>query len=168
MTKRLLLVCLILTCLPLFAQKMHEKKAGIAEEERPVSEARSFMELFSKLENRVALAVQQKDALSLDATLASEFILRSADDPKHPVLRADWIREALNNSSEQSYSLSDFTIRAFATEAIVSYVQHKRAVSETANDESDIFVVDLWVVNHAAWQLAARYPARMGKHFNTE
>ena len=168
MTKRLLLVFIISTCLPLLAQKVHDKKADIPDDKRPVSDARSFMELFSKLENSVALAVQQKDASALDSTLAPEFILRSADDPKHPIVRADWIRKALNNPSAQSYSLADFTIRAFATEAIVSYVQRKPAVSEGSNDLADIFVVDLWVVNRGNWQLAARYPAQIGKHFNTE
>jgi hypothetical protein len=159
MTKTLLLLLIVWTCLPLFAQKIHEKKTVISEQNRTASDARSFMELFSKLENGVALDTQQRNGLALERILAPEFIVRSAENPEHPMVRADWIQQVLSSSSMQSCSLAAFTIRAFATEAVVSYVQSQQAASDRQNCTGEIFVVDLWVVNHGEWQLAARYTA---------
>lgn len=156
MRNRALLLFVLYVCLPVAAQTLHKNKSEVSERDRPASDAHSFMELFSKLENGVTLAIQHKNTSELDTVLAPEFIVRSADNPEHPTLRADWIRQ-VSNWSLRSYDLRAFAIRAFANEAIVSYVENQQGTFAGQDRSGDYFVVDLWVVTHGNWQLAARY-----------
>ena len=156
--KTILLLLIASFCLPVLAQKkVHEKNAGTPEKDRAASDAHSFVEMFTKLENGAASATQHKDSPALEAVLASEFIERNSADAEHPVVRADWIQQVMNKWNVQSFDLRAFAIRAFANEAIVSYVQSQRAMFDNQNRNGDFFIVDLWVVNHGDWQLAARY-----------
>lgn len=163
---KVLVFLVVCVCLPVIAQKTHKKESRTDEENRTASDAHSFMELFTKLENGVALAVQHKDASELDRVLAPEFVVHSAANPEHPTVRADCIRQ-LSNWSLQSYDLHAFAIRAFATETIVSYVQSQRATQQRRDQSADYYVVDLWVVNHGDWQLAGRYISRICKRQNS-
>jgi hypothetical protein len=156
--KAILLLLMVCFCLPVLAQKkVHEKNAGTPEKDRAASDAHSFVEMFTKLENGAASAVQHKDGPALEAILASEFIVRNSGDAEHPILRADWIQQVMSKWNMRSFDLRAFAIRAFANEAIVSYVQSQRAIFDNQNRDGEFFVVDLWVVNHGDWQLAARY-----------
>jgi hypothetical protein len=161
MTKALFALLLLFTCIAAPAQKPHEKPSQSSEGNRPASDAHSFMELFTKLEDSVASAVQKKDRPALDKTLAPEFIIRSSDDPEHPVTRAQWLRKDLEEGNISSFHQRAFAIRAFASEAIVSYVQKQKATLGSANRSGNFFIVDVWVVNHGEWQLAARYLSRV-------
>ena len=154
------------------AQKhTHEKEKETNEADRPATDAHSFMELFTKLERDWLLAIQHKDKQALDNILAPEFILRSAGDPEHLVRRADWMEQALNNWEIRSFSDRSMAIRAFAAEAVVSFVHREQATFNGKDATGDYFVVDLWIVNQGKWQVAARYvsPAQQevavrGKH----
>ncbi|HEV2397943.1 MAG TPA: nuclear transport factor 2 family protein [Candidatus Sulfotelmatobacter sp.] len=161
MRKEAILFLTVWACLPLCAQKVHKRESRTPEETRTASDARSFMELFTKLENGVTLAVQEKNASELDRVLAPEFVVRSGANPENPILRVDWIRQ-VKSWSLRSYDLHTFAIRAFATEAIVSYVQSQRALFDGQDRSGEYFIVDLWVVNHGDWQLAARYISPIG------
>ena len=153
----LLLGLTICTCLPVLAQTKHKKAKETTEAERPASDARSFMELFTKLERDWLLAVQHKDKQALENVLAPEFILRRSSDPEHPILRANWIQDALNNWDPRTFKQREMAIRAFASNAIVSFVETQQASVNGRNKTEDYFIVDLWVVNHGDWQIAARY-----------
>jgi Domain of unknown function (DUF4440) len=159
MRKGLLPLLMICACLPVSAQEKDRKAEATPEAERPASEARSFMELFAKLERDWILAVQHKDKAALDKILAPEFIVRTSTDPERPVLRADWMQEALGKWEIRSYSHHAMAIRAFAAEAVVSFLQTQQATIDGKDRSGDYFVVDLWVVNHGNWQVAARYLA---------
>src|SRR5690349_21043508 len=154
---------IICTCLPVPAQTKHKKGKETTEAERPASDSRSFMELFTKLERDWVLAVQHKDKEALDNVLAPEFILRRSSDPEHPIARDNWIREALNNWNVRSFSHRGMAIRAFASEALVSFVESQQATINGRESSGDYFIVDLWVINHGNWQVAARYLAATQK-----
>ena len=117
MKRALLLGLIISACLPGSAQTKHTKEKETTEAERPASDARSFMELFTKLERDWLLAVQHKDNQALDTMLAPEFIVRSSSDPEHPIARANWMRDALSKWDIRSFSHRGMAIRAFASEA---------------------------------------------------
>lgn len=154
------------------AQKAAQKKGAAkgapkgtrpTEAERPASEAHSFMEMFGKLERDYVVAVQKKDKTALDHLLAPEFILRSADDPEHPILRDAWLNTGASTWDIRSYSHRTMSVRAFADSAIVNFSETRNASHAGKDASGDYFVVDLWVVNQGDWQLAARYIARAAK-----
>jgi len=157
MRKALLFASMLCLCLPVQAQRKHKSEAVTPESERSAQNAHSFMEMFSKLERDWMLAVQKKDKAALDALLAPEFIERRSTDPAHDVVRVDWMQDSLNNYKLDSFSARDMVIRAFMSEAIVSFVQSRKATAAGADRSGDFFIVDLWVVNHGNWQVAARF-----------
>jgi hypothetical protein len=115
------------------------------------------MEMFSKLERDWMLAVQKRDKAALDALLAPEFIERRSTDPEHDVRRADWMQDALNNYKLDSFAARDMVIRAFLGNAVVSFVQSRKATAAGADRSGDFFIVDLWEVDHGAWRVATRF-----------
>ncbi len=159
MRKVLLFAIMLCLCLSSQAQKKHKSETSTPESERSAQNAHSFMEMFSKLERDWMHAVQKRDQVALDALLAPEFIERRSTDPGHDVLRADWMQEALNNYKLDSFSAREMVIRAFLGNAVVSFVQSRKvtAAGAGADRSGDFFIVDLWVVNHGNWQVAARF-----------
>ena len=87
MTRKSTLLALLSVCLagPCAAQ----------EKERPASDARGFMELFTNLERDWIQAAQRRDEAALDSILAPEFTALSPESPERPLPRADWIRRAV-------------------------------------------------------------------------
>ena len=153
----LLLVGVLLLSINVAAQKQKQKETQATEAERQTSDARSFVELFTKLERDWMDAVQKKDRVALDAILAPEFSARSSADPEHSVSRADWIREALTNSEIRSFSFRAMTIRAFLGVAIVSFVESEQTTAQGKEDNGERLVVDVWQANHGKWQPAMRF-----------
>ena len=143
-------------------QKKTPEKPVTPPGQRSAANAHSFMELFTKLEADVSSATERQDRNALESLLAPEFILRRASDPDHPTTRADWLGNLASQSPVKAGTQRSMAIRAFANEAIVSYVAVPGPDSGSGghNPASD-FVVDLWVVNHGTWQLAARNAARI-------
>jgi hypothetical protein len=126
-------------------------------QEKPASEPRSFMELFTKLERDWTQAVQEKNKTALESILAPEFMLRSSDNPENPLSRADWIQLALTRSDIRSFTHRAMAIRAFLRVAAVSFVQSQHATMDGKDRSGDYFIVDLWEVNNDKWQVCARY-----------
>jgi len=157
MSKALLLVLLLSLVVPVAAQRKHKSEEVGSEANRAASDARSFLELFSKLERDWGLAAQKRDQVSLDATVAPEFIERDATDPDHTITRAEWMEKSLANYTLDPLSIRSMTIRAFLGNAIVSFVQKQKATPSGADRNGDFFIVDLWVVNHGNWQVATRF-----------
>ncbi len=122
------------------------------------------MEMFNKLERDWMQAVQKRDQAALDALLAPEFIERRSTDPGHDVPRADWMQDALNNYKLDSFSARDMVIRAFLGNAVVSFVQSRKATAAGADRSGDFFIVDLWEVNQGNWRVAARFVSPMANH----
>jgi hypothetical protein len=144
-------------CVTAWAEKPQKKvDAAASAAARPAADARSFIELFTKLEANTMTAIQQRDSIALDAMLAPEFIVRNPEDSADPVSRGIWMKAALTRWDVRSFSQSAMVIRAFATEAVVSYVQTQQASFDGKDRGGKYLVVDLWVVNHGTWQLAAR------------
>jgi hypothetical protein len=159
-------VLLLLLCLaaPCAARSAHKQGHKTPERDRPASDARSFMELFTKLERDWIQAVQRKDKSTLDAILAPEFMLRTSENPEDPLPRADWIQQALTSYDIRSFSHRAIAIRAFLGVAVVSFVQSQQATIDGEDRSGDYFIVDLWEANHDKWQVSARYVAPVGKH----
>ena len=140
----------------------HERETP--QQERSASDARSFLELFTKLERDWIQAEQRRDGAALDAMLAPEFTLRSSESPEHPVPRAEWIQRALSSYDIHSYSHRAIVIRAFLGAAVVSFVQSQKATLDGKDCSGDYLIVDLWETNHDKWQLSSRFMAPAFKH----
>ena len=157
----LLLLCVAVPCM---AQAGQLRERGKSEEERPASESHSYVELFTKLERDWSLALQKKDKTALEATLAPEFIYRASEDPENPVLRADWMQQALMSSDIRAFSQRAIAIRAFLGVAVVSFVQSEQSTVNGKDRSDEYFIVDLWEGHQDKWQVAARYRAPAGSH----
>jgi Domain of unknown function (DUF4440) len=155
----LLLAGVLLLSFNAAAQKKKQKETQAAEVERQTSDARSFVELFTKLEMQWMEAVQKKDREALDAMLAPEFLVRSSVDPEHSVSRTDWMRDVLTNSEIRSYSFSAMTIRAFLGVAIVGFVESEQATTRAKEFDGERLIVDVWQANHGKWQPVMRFSA---------
>lgn len=140
-------------------QGTNQRGQETTQKEKPAPEARSFMELFTKLESDWIHAVQKKDKTALDAILAPEFMLRSSEDPENPLPRAEWIQHALSSYDIHSFSHRAMAIRAFLGVAVVSLVQTQQATMDGKNRDGEYLIVDIWEVNHDKWQISARYMA---------
>ena len=162
MMRRSILLTLVASfCLPGYcaAQANGEHEGGRSEKEKPASAARSFLELFTKLERDWIEAAQRGDKAALDAILAPEFAELSAESPESPLSRSDWIQRALTGYDIHSYSQRTMVIRAFLGVAVVSFVQSQEATFNGEDRSGDYLVVDLWETNHNTWQASARYIA---------
>jgi Domain of unknown function (DUF4440) len=164
MRRRSIPTFLLVVCLALCSagQKTH-KRPEHAENNGPVPDARSFIELFTKLELKLDLAVQKKNEASLDAMLAPEFLLRSSMNPETPLSRASWIEKAMANRDIRTTSHDALTIRAFVGVAVVSFVCRQKATVGGKDLPSDYLIVDVWEANHEKWQVGARYMAPVGR-----
>ena len=127
--------------------------------DRPISDARSFMELFTKLELKLDEAIEGKSKDSLDAIVAPEFALRTSTDPDNPLSRDTWIQETLARQNVRACSHEAMTIRAFMGVAVVSFVCRRTMTVGDKDLQSDYLTVDVWEANHEKWQLCARYMA---------
>ena len=139
------------------AQKKKQKEAQTTEAKRQSSDARSFMELFTKLESEWMNAVQKKDREALDAMLAPEFSVRNSADPEHPVSRSDWMQYALTDREIRSYSFRAMTIRAFLGVAVVSFVESEQTTTRGKESTHEWLIVDIWEANRGTWQPALRF-----------
>lgn len=145
------------------AQEKKHKTAQESEAGQNASDARSFLELFTKLETAWMNAAQKKDRGALEAMLAPEFLVRSSMDPEHPISREDWIQNALTVGEVQSYSFHAMSIRAFIGVAVVSFVESQQATIEGRIGSGDQLIVDIWETNHGKWQPAVRFVAPVDK-----
>lgn len=144
------------------ANRMHER--GMSEMERPASDARSFLELFTKLERDWIQAAQRRDEAALDSILAPEFTVLSPESPESPLPRADWIQRALTGYEIHSYGHRGMVIRAFLGVAVVSFVQSQEATFNGEDCSGDYLIVDVWEAKHNKWQASARYIAPVVAH----
>jgi hypothetical protein len=166
MLKLCLLGLLTLSSLPdpCAAQNADHLGREATQQEKPASDARSFMELFTRLERDWIRAVQEKDQTKLDAILAPEFSLRSSEDPEKPKDRADWIKSALTSYDMRSFDHRAMAIRAFLGVAAVSFVQRQQATIDGKDCSGDYLIVDIWEAHHGQWQVSARYMAPVKGH----
>jgi hypothetical protein len=169
MRQRLIVAVLLLFCLALSSvgQKTHTRPEH-ADNDGPVPDARSFMELFSKLELRLDQAVHKKNEASLDEMLAPEFSLRSSINPETPLSRASWIEKALASRDNRACTHEAMTIRAFVGVAVVSFVCRQKAPVGGKGIGSEYLIVDVWEANHQKWQVGARYMALAGSQKSAE
>lgn len=152
----LMLVGVSVSCKALQAQKQN-KPAAMTEQERPLADSHSFMELFTKLEDQWTQAIQKRDRSGLEALLAPEFIVSNAEDPEHSVVRDAWMSDALSGPEIESFSHNGMAIRAFMGVAIVSFTQIEQQKVNGKVRTVRSFVVDVWEVNHQHWLVAERY-----------
>jgi hypothetical protein len=139
-----------------------DDSALVREQDRPVADSHSFMELFTKLEDQLAHAVQGKDRSGLEPLLAPEFIVRNAEDAGHPALREAWISDAMTGPQIGSISNNTIAIRAFIGVAIVSFMQEEQQKVNGKDRTARFFIVDVWEVNHQHWQAAERFMSPVG------
>lgn len=155
----MLLVALIAMPSYLTSQIRHDQKPEKPQAARSVSDARSFMELFTTLEHDWMEAVRRQDKLVLDTLLAPDFILRTSADPEHAMSRSQWIQHALTTYDLESFEQRAVAIRAFMGVVVVSLIQHQKTSGGGMERSGDFLMVDIWVANRGKWQIAARYSA---------
>jgi hypothetical protein len=160
MKRAILLAVLLSVAMPVVAQRKRQAEDVKSEEERSASDARSFMELFGKLERDWGLAAEKRDLVSLNAIMAAEFVERDATDPEHPITRENWLQERLTNYNLDPLQIRSMTIRAFLANAVVSFVQKEKA-NQASRGSDEYLIVDLWIVNHGKWQVASRFSSAM-------
>jgi uncharacterized protein DUF4440 len=144
-------------------QKKTHSRPEHPDNDGPIPDARSFMELFGKLELRFDQAVHERNAESLDSMLAPEFSMRSSINPETPLSRPSWIEKALAGGEDRVCTHEAMTIRAFADVAIVSFVCRQKGALRNKDLSSDYLVVDVWEANHTTWQVGARYLAPVAR-----
>ena len=150
----------VVLCLALSSAGQGTRKRPQSDDsDRPISDARSFMELFTKLELKLDEAIEGKSKDSLDAIVAPEFALRTSTDPDNPLSRNTWIQETLARQNVRACSHEAMTIRAFMSVAVVSFVCRRTMTVADKDLQSDYLMVDVWEANHDKWQLGARYLA---------
>lgn len=159
----LLLAGVLLLSLNVAAQNKKQKETQATEVERQTSDARSFIELFTKLERNLMDAVQKKDREAIDATLAPEFTVRSSVDPEHPVSRIEWMQDTLTKDDVRSHRIRSVTIRAFLSVAVVSFIESEEAPTQGKKSRSDQLIVDIWETIHGKWQPALRFISPLAK-----
>ncbi len=157
MRQAVLLVVLLSVAVPVVAQSKHKPEEVKSEEQRPASDAHSFMELFGKLERDWGLAAEKRDQKSLNEIMADEFIERDATDPENMTTRTKWMQERLSSYRLDPLQIRSMTIRAFLGNAVVSFVQKQKATQNSAGRSAEYFIVDVWVANHGKWQVASRF-----------
>jgi len=157
MRQAVLLVVLLSVAVPIVAQSKHKPEDVKSEEQRPASDAHSFMELFGKLERDWGLAAEKKDQKSLSEIMADEFIERDATDPDNVITRTKWMQERLSDYKLDPLQIRSMTIRAFLGNAVVSFVQKQKATQNGASRSAEYFIVDVWVANHGKWQVTSRF-----------
>ena len=145
------------------AQKKEQAEAQTSEAERQASDARSFVELFTKLERDWMNAVEKKDRQALDAMLAPEFTVRSSADPEHTVSRIEWIQDTLTKDDVRSHRIRSMTIRAFLGVAVVSFIESEEAATQAKKSRGDQLIVDIWKTIHGKWQPALRFISPLAK-----
>jgi len=153
---------LLSLALPVVAQERSKSEQVTPENDRPASDAHSFMELFTKLERDLEVAAQSKAQVSLEALVAPEFIERSAVQPELSVRRSEWMGKVLPAYRLDPVGIRSMVIRAFLGNAIVSFVQKQAAGGPGAAGTREYFIVDLWVVNQGRWRLASRFVSPVG------
>lgn len=155
---------LFVLMLPSAGQKTTHNRPEHPDSDGPIPDARSFMELFTKLEVRLDQAVHEKNAESLDSMLAPEFSLRTSINPESPLSRASWIKKALVGNDDRVCTHEALTIRAFTGVAVVSFICRQKTMVDGKDVASEYLIVDVWEANHQKWQVGARYLAPSGKH----
>lgn len=151
----LLMLCAVA---PVRAQQPKEANPdSIKEQDRSIADSHSFMELFTKLENQWTQAVQKRDRSALEALLAPEFNVQTAEDPQHQVTREKWISNALSGPEIKSFDHNTMAIRAFMGVAIVSFSQQEQQKVNGKVRTVRSFVVDVWEVDHHHWLAAERF-----------
>jgi len=157
MRKAVLLGVLLSVAVPVVPQSKQKPEDVNSEEQRPASDAHSFMELFGKLERDWGLAAEKKDQKSLNEIMADEFIERDTTDPENMITRTKWMQERLSDYTLDPLQIRSMTIRAFLGNAVVSFVQKEKATQNGAGRSAEYFIVDVWVANRGKWQVASRF-----------
>ncbi len=157
MREAVFLVVLFSVAMPVVAQSKHKPEDVKSEEQRPASDAHSFMELFGKLERDWGLAAEKRDQKTLNEIMADEFIERDATDPETVLTRTKWMQKRLSDYTLDPLQIRSMTIRAFLGNAVVSFVQKQKATQNGAGRSAEYFIVDVWVANHGKWQVASRF-----------
>jgi hypothetical protein len=132
---------------PVDAQQVH----------KTLADSRSFMELFTKLENQCSTAIEEKDRPGLEVLLAPEFTVRNAETPQVLTARGAWINDVLAQPETKSFNRDSMAIRAFMGVAIVSFAQNERQRISGRDRNIRSFIVDIWKVDHNQWLIAERF-----------
>jgi hypothetical protein len=113
--------------------------------------------IFTKLENELLDAVQQKDSAALNKIVADNFELRTAAAPGVPTPRAESFQQWQQLAPFQS-SVGQMAVHEYGDLMVVSFLWKIAAPKEAALPQS-VFVVDTWKLVDANWQLMVRYAA---------
>jgi hypothetical protein len=105
--------------------------------------------LFSGQERELNLALQQKDAATLDRLLSPDFQVWTPEPPGHPIPREDWVQQNAGGSFGGA-RLTQMAVRDLGNSHVVSFVMSRASGAS--------FVVDVWQdAGNGTWKLTDRY-----------
>jgi hypothetical protein len=110
--------------------------------------------LFTELERQVLTAATQGNRATLEALVADDFQLWTADDPTEPMDRTRWIAQLLSAGGPVG-AVRQMNVILKSDTAIVSFMLTRPPSAGTGT--TDRFLVDIWSQRADTWQLAARY-----------
>jgi hypothetical protein len=151
-----LLAAVLIVTLHASAEKPPDQETHTSSNKEPAADARTFIELFTRLEREWLDAAGAHNRDALETLLAPEFVQRSSKDPEHLMSRAEWIEGALAHH-DNPREVRALTIRAFLGVAVVSFVESHETALHGHTDDGDRLIVDIWRTNHGQWQPALRF-----------
>jgi len=117
-----------------------------------------LVQIYSDYEERLAGAINRRDASQIDRLVANDFELWSANDIGIPTPRADWVAQSLKEPPA-SISIGQMAVHDYGNIRVVSFAMKRTGV---ARREPGIAVVDVWMQSGENSVLKVRYAAVQG------
>ncbi len=108
-----------------------------------------LVKIYSEDEQRLAEAINRRDAGEIDRLVASDFELRSAANIGTPVPRADWLAQSLSEPPAE-VTIGQMAVHDYGNIRIVSFLMTRTSAPAVA-------VVDVWMQSGDASALKVRY-----------
>ena len=110
------------------------------------------------MEHRWMRAWVNRDAKTLKANTAGDFILLTASKPPMILDRPSWLEAATTRWDCTSYRFGDIYVRSVGSVALFAALLELRATMDGRDSSGTVFVTDLWRKGRVrrGWKLAQR------------
>ena len=119
-----------------------------------------LVQIYSDDEQRLAEAINRRDAAAIERLVAKDFELRPANHIGVATPRAAWLAQSLKEAPT-SVIISQMAVHDYGNIRIVSFAMKRPAAPQAARD---IAVVDVWMLTGEKSVLKVRYAAVQTAH----